>query len=118
MLELQAFGAASINLVTGTHFIPSIIPALNDSKARGLHLPIVWNSSGYESVEALRLIDPYIDLYLIDVKTLDCDVASRFCGLSAYAKAIVPVMKFLRRRHPFTDLDHLLKILKKVNMVM
>ena len=109
MLELQAFGAASINLVTGTHFIPSIIPALKDAKARGLHLPIVWNSSGYESVEALRLIDPYIDLYLIDVKTLDCDVASHFCGLSAYAKAIVPVMRFLRRRHPVTDLERALK---------
>ncbi len=109
MLELQAFGAASINLVTGTHYIPSIINALIDAKARGLALPVVWNSSGYESVEALRLIDPYIDLYLIDVKTLDCDVASRFCGLSAYAKAIVPVMRFLRRRHPVTDLEHGLK---------
>ena len=109
MLELQAFGAASINLVTGTHFIPSIINAITDAKSRGLKLPIVWNSSGYESVEALRLIDPYIDLYLIDVKTLDCDVASRFCGLTGYAKAIVPVMKFLRRRHPVTDLENGLK---------
>ena len=109
MLELQAFGAASINLVTGTHFIPSIINAITDAKSRGLKLPIVWNSSGYESVEALRLIDPYIDLYLIDVKTLDCDVASRFCGLTGYAKAIVPVMRFLRMRHPVTDLENNLK---------
>lgn len=106
MLELQAFGAASINLVTGTHFIPSIIEAIKTAKAKGLTLSIVWNSSGYESVEALKLIDPYIDLYLIDVKTLSSDVASRFCGLASYSKAIVPVMKFLKRRHPVTDLEH------------
>lgn len=106
MLELQDFGAASINLVTGTHYIPSIIEAIRMAKEKGLRLPIVWNSSGYESVEALKLIDPYIDLYLIDVKTLSSDVASKFCGLASYSEVIVPVMKFLRRRHPSTDLQH------------
>ena len=109
MLALQDMGAASINLVTGTHFIPSIVTALKDAKSRGLKLPIVWNSSGFESVEALKLIDPLIDLYLMDVKTLDRGVASRFCGLERYAEVIVPVMKFLRRRHPVTDLEHGLK---------
>ncbi len=109
MLELQSFGAASINLVTGTHYIPSIVTAIKQAKEKGLKLPIVWNSSGYESVEALKLIDPYIDLYLLDVKTLDHTVASSFCGLSRYADAIVPVMKFLRRRHPHTDMENELK---------
>lgn len=109
MLELQSFGAASINLVTGTHYIPSIVTAIKQAKEKGLRLPIVWNSSGYESVEALKLIDPYIDLYLLDVKTLDHTVASNFCGLSRYADAIVPVMKFLRRRHPHTDMENELK---------
>lgn len=109
MLELQRFGAASINLVTGTHYIPSIVTAIKQAKEKGLRLPIVWNSSGYESVEALKLIDPYIDLYLLDVKTLDHNVASSFCGLSRYADAIVPVMRFLRRRHPHTDMENELK---------
>ena len=109
MLKLQDFGAASINLVTGTHFIPSIIEAIETAKEKGLNLPIVWNSSGYETVEALKLIDPYIDLYLIDVKTLDCEVSSRFCGLSTYSQTIVPVMKFLKRRHPQTTLEPILK---------
>lgn len=109
MLELQDFGAASINLVTGTHFIPSIIEAITEAKKNGLKLPIVWNSSGYESVEALKLIDPFIDLYLIDVKTLSSEVSARFCGLSSYSQAIVPVMKFLKRRHPATDLENGLK---------
>ena len=109
MLELQRFGAASINLVTGTHYIPSIVIAIKQAKEKGLRLPIVWNSSGYETVEALKLIDPYIDLYLLDVKTLDHNVASSFCGLSRYADAIVPVMRFLRRRHPHTDMESGLK---------
>ena len=109
MIALRDDGAASINLVTGTHFIPSIVTALKDARSRGLDIPVVWNSSGYESVEALKLIDPLIDLYLVDVKTLDRGVASRFCGLERYADAIVPVMKFLRRRHPVTDLENGLK---------
>ena len=109
MLKLQDFGAASINLVTGTHFIPSIIEAIQGAKEEGLKLPIVWNSSGYESVEALKIIDPFIDLYLIDAKTLSSEVASRFCGLKSYAEVIVPVMNFLKRRHPKTDLEHGLK---------
>jgi len=109
MLELQAFGAATLNLVTGTHFIPSIIHALEIAKGQGFSLPVVWNSSGYESTDALKLIDPYIDLYLVDVKTLDRNVADRFCGLYSYARVIVPVMQFLKRRHPTTDLENGLK---------
>lgn len=106
MLDLQAFGAASINLVTGTHYIPSIVVALKDAKSRGLTLPVVWNSSGYESVEAMRLIDDLIDLYLLDVKTLDKDVASRFCGLPRYCDAVIPLVRFLKRRHPRTNMEN------------
>lgn len=106
MLDLQSFGAASINLVTGTHYIPSIAVALKDAKARGLSLPVVWNSSGYEKVEAMRLIDDLIDLYLLDVKTIDKDVASRFCGLARYCDAIVPLVRFLKRRHPHTYMEN------------
>ncbi len=105
MLDLQAFGAASINLVTGTHYIPSIVVALKDAKTRGLNLPVVWNSSGYESVGAMRLIDNLIDLYLLDVKTLDKGVASRFCGLPRYCDAVIPLVRFLKRRHPRTNME-------------
>ena len=65
MLSLQEQGATTLNLVTGTHFIPSIIEALIIAKDKGFNLPVVYNSSGYESIEGLTLIDPYIDLYLI-----------------------------------------------------
>lgn len=108
-LELQAFGAATLNLVTGTHFIPSIVQALEIAKGQGFSLPVVWNSSGFESVQALKLIDPYIDLYLVDGKTLDPSVASRFCGLECYASQVVPLFRFLKRRHPVTDLETAVK---------
>lgn len=111
MLRLQKMGAASLNLVTGTHYIPSIINALKEAKSKGLTLPVVWNSSGYETVEALRLIDPYIDLYLIDVKTLNCNTAGKFCGLEKYAQVIMPAMAFLKRRHPSSDISALKGIL-------
>ena len=68
MLSLQDMKAECINLVTGTHFIPSIRNALLIAKEKGLTLPIVWNSSGYESVEALEEIDSLIDVYLLDCK--------------------------------------------------
>lgn len=100
MTELQGFGATNINLVTGTHFIPSIIQALSKAKEQGLSIPIVWNSSGYESLEGLSLIDPFVDLYLIDVKSLDKEVSAAFCGQACYADHICGVMAFLKEKHP------------------
>lgn len=103
LMGLQEMGAANANLVTGTHFIPSIIEALDLARTQGFTLPVVWNSSGFESVEALKLVDPYVDCHLIDMKTLDRQVGSVFCGSAAYADAIVPVMRFLlERRKPVT----------------
>lgn len=100
MLALQGFGAANINMVTGTHFIPSIVQAIELAREGGLTLPIVWNSSGFESLEGLSLIDSYVDLYLVDVKTLDREVSAAFCGLADYAGQIIPVMEYLKERHP------------------
>lgn len=105
MLSLQKMGASNINLVTGTHFIPSIVTAIELARSEGMRLPIVWNSSGYESAEGLDLIDPYVDLYLIDVKTLDESVAARFCGRKSYSTAIRPVMEYLVERHPSVSVD-------------
>ena len=105
MLSLEKQGATTLNLVTGTHFIPSIINALNIAKEKGFSLPVVWNSSGYENVEALKLIDPYIDVYLMDMKTLDKNVAEKFCGRRKYIDYIIPVMDFITKTHPYTDLD-------------
>ncbi len=107
MLSLEEQKAASLNLVTGTHFIPSIINALKMAKAKGFSLPVVWNTSGFESTEGLSMIDPYVDLYLADMKSLDEKVAAKFCGRSLYASSIIPVMDFIVKHHPVTDLDNL-----------
>ena len=105
LLGLQRMGAANANLVTGTHFIPSIVESLVLARKAGFTLPVVWNSSGFESVEALQLIDPFVDTYLIDVKTLDKTVAATFCGSASYAEAIGPVMRYLLEKHPVTTVD-------------
>ncbi len=105
MLSLQEDGAATLNLVTGTHFIPSIINALDKAKREGFTLPVVWNSSGYERPEALKAIDPYIDIYLLDCKTLSQGTASRFCGREKYADVIIPVLDAVKKWHPSTDLE-------------
>lgn len=105
MLDLESMGAATLNLVTGTHFIPSIVEALTIVKGKGFSLPVVWNSSGYENRAGLDLIDPFIDIYLLDGKTLSKTVASRFCGRERYADIIIPVMDYVKTHHPYTDLD-------------
>ena len=107
MLSLEDIGAHTLNLVTGTHFIPSIITALGIARAEGFSLPVVWNSSGYESIHGLELIDPYVDLYLLDCKTLSPSTAKAFCRTPRYADAIVPVMDWIKNHHPYTDIDNL-----------
>lgn len=67
-LELQEKGAQNINLVNPTHFVPQILRALEAARRRGLSLPIVYNSGGYERVETLRTMEGAIDVYLPDVK--------------------------------------------------
>ena len=71
MLELQEMGAANINLVTPTHYIPQIRRAIISAKEKGLFIPIVYNTSGYERVESLKLLDGLIDIYLPDFKYYD-----------------------------------------------
>ena len=71
MLELQEMGAANINLVTPTHYIPQIRRAIISAKEKGLFIPIVYNTSGYERVESLKLLEGLIDIYLPDFKYYD-----------------------------------------------
>ena len=71
MLELQAKNANNINLVTPTHFVPSIIEAIKLARANGLSIPIVYNTSGYESITTIKLLAGYVDIYLTDFKYFD-----------------------------------------------
>ena len=83
-LTLQKMGAANINLVTAVHFIPHVIRALDLAKENGLSIPTVYNSSGYESEETLRLLRGYIDVYLPDYKYRSHLLAERFSRAKDY----------------------------------
>ena len=83
-LVLQKKGAANINLVTAVHFVPHVIQALDIAKSLGLSIPIVYNSSGYESFETLRLLNGYIDVYLPDYKYRSPLLAERFSKAKDY----------------------------------
>ena len=78
MLWLQEQGCHNLNLVTPTHFMPQILKALGIARERGFNLPMVYNTSGYESVEALRLLDGIVDIYLPDMRYSDDAVAMKY----------------------------------------
>ena len=84
MLELQDRGAHNINLVTPTHFVPQILSALLKAIPRGLRLPLVYNSSGYENEGTLRLLADVVDVYLPDAKYADSSIARELSGFAEY----------------------------------
>ncbi len=94
-LELQAQGAHNINLVTPTHYVPPIIAALNAARARGLSLPVVYNSGGYERPETIHMLDGYVDVYMPDFKYFSPALAEKYSRAADYpeaAKAAVAAM--------------------------
>ncbi len=85
MLRLQKTGCHNINLVTPGHYLPHIISALDLAASRGLNIPIVYNSSGWEKLEMLRLLDGVVDIYLPDFKYFDSKIADKYSpGASSY----------------------------------
>ena len=84
MLKLQQRGAHNINLVTPSHFVPQIIRAIYIAKIAGLHIPIVYNTSGYDGIEALRLISGIVDIYLVDMRYSDSSLSLRYSGAKDY----------------------------------
>lgn len=83
-LHLQEQGAKNINLVTPTHYTPEIRESLFLAKKQGLMIPIVYNCSGYEKVETLKLMEGLVDIYLTDFKYMDAELAKRFSGAEDY----------------------------------
>lgn len=84
MLKLQKDGAHNINLVTPTHFVPQIIDALYSAKENGLHIPIVYNTSGYELEETLQILEGVIDIYLVDMRYSNDRLAMKYSELPDY----------------------------------
>lgn len=110
-LELQEKGAANINLVTAVHFTPHIIQALDIARKNGLKLPIVYNSSGYERPETLKMLDGYIDIYLPDYKYFDPVLAKKFSFAPDYPSAVREALREMFRQvgTPVFDADGMMK---------
>ena len=100
ILELQESGVHNINLVTPTHFIGTLLPLLERLKSSGeLHIPIVYNSSGYERVEILRALDGLIDIYMPDFKYASSELAARYSAAPDYPEvAETAIREMIRQR--------------------
>jgi putative pyruvate formate lyase activating enzyme len=89
MLSLQRQGCHNINIVTPSHVVPQVLESLGIAAAQGLHIPLVYNSGGYDSVETLKLLDGVVDIYMPDAKYGRDEVALAL----SHAPDYVPVMK-------------------------
>lgn len=104
-LSLQAEGAHNINLVTATQYLPSILEALKQVKSK-LQIPIVYNSSGYETAAALDALSPYVSVWLPDLKYYSSELSSRYSGAADYfeaASAAIQKMITLTGKPVFED---------------
>lgn len=102
-LEMQNKGAHNINLVTPTHFAPHIIRALD--MASGLKIPVLYNTSGYETVETLRMLDGYVDIYLPDFKYMDSHIAEKYSCASDYPETAKAALSEMVRQTGACEFD-------------
>ncbi len=84
MIRLQEAGVHSVGLVSATSHLPTVVPALMLAKSRGLRIPVVYNSGGYDTVAALRLLDGLVDIYLPDMKYASDEMARVYSGVTDY----------------------------------
>jgi putative pyruvate formate lyase activating enzyme len=98
MLELQRHGCSNINFVTPTHVIAPILAALELARGQGLTLPTVYNTGGYDSVETLKLLDGFIDIYMPDMKYSDPRVAEEFSAAPDYPKVNREAVREMHRQ--------------------
>jgi putative pyruvate formate lyase activating enzyme len=98
MTWLQEQACHNLNLVTPTHFMPQFLKALSIARERGFNLPIVYNTSGYESIEALRLLDGIVDIYMPDMRYSDPEVALRYSIAPDYPEVNRAAVKEMYRQ--------------------
>ncbi|MCD6423425.1 MAG: radical SAM protein [Elusimicrobia bacterium] len=98
MLELENLGAHNINFVTPTHFTLEIIEAVKIARKKGLEIPIVWNSSGYEKVETLKLLEEIVDIYMPDAKFGLKEVAKKYCAFENYPEVNKKALLEMKRQ--------------------
>ncbi len=105
-LSVQNMGCHNLNLVTPTHLLPSIVAALMHAVRRGFRLPLVYNCGGYEALEAVRLLDGIVDIYLPDFKYMDGKIAARFSsGAADYPERAAEAIAEMHRQTGVLELD-------------
>lgn len=105
MLSLQARGCHNINLVSPTHVVPFILEALELAVSRGLCLPLVYNTGGYDSLATLKLLDGIVDIYMPDMKYSDAETAERLSGVKNYPQVNKAAVKEMHRQVGDLQLD-------------
>jgi putative pyruvate formate lyase activating enzyme len=98
MIELQSHGCLNVNLVTPTHVVPQILEALPIAIAGGLSIPIVYNSSGYDDVRTLRLLDGIVDIYMPDLKFWHGEGTDLMDGVRDYTSVAVDAIREMHRQ--------------------
>ena len=113
-LNLQEQKANNINLVTAGQFLPQVAEALKRAKARGLHIPVVYNSSGYEKTEMLNMLDGLVDIYLPDFKYMDPELAGKYSHAKDYPQvAKLALEEMVRQTGHVKNSKNVLKYLYK-----
>lgn len=97
-LQLQDKKAANINLVTPTHFVPGIIEALLIAKDNGLKIPVVYNTSAYENVDTIKMLDGLVDIYLPDCKYYSSELSEKYSRAGDYFEMALPAIKEMVRQ--------------------
>lgn len=97
MLDIQASGLSSVDLVTPTHFTPRVAEALRLARAGGLSLPVVWNSGGYESVDTLAAVAGLIDVYMPDFKYFSPELSKKYSAAADYADRAAECIGYMYR---------------------
>ena len=112
-IELAGKGANNINLVTPGQYIPDIVWAVNDAKSRGMKLPIIYNTSGYENVTELKLLEGIVDVYLPDFKYMDSTLSARYSRAKDYPSVAKQALSEMVRQQPDVVIDNATGLIQK-----
>lgn len=112
-MELADKGANNINLVTPGQYIPDIVWAVNDAKSRGMKLPIIYNTSGYENVTELKLLEGIVDVYLPDFKYMDSSLSAMYSRAKDYPSVAKQALSEMVRQQPDVVIDDATGLIQK-----
>ena len=112
-MELADKGANNINLVSPGQYIPDIVWAVNDAKSRGMKLPIIYNTSGYENVTELKLLEGIVDVYLPDFKYMDSTLSARYSRAKDYPSVAKQALSEMVRQQPDVVIDDATGLIQK-----